>query len=224
MQLIRNIRVTAWTAAILTALWVALTALSAGSVDSSWDERELLQWAADPDIFTTANYAEMLLVTTSVVVLFALLAVYFRERFPATVLIGLLFLPVYAGLQYASYGLQLSVVPSLARKALEEPDSAALALQLLQIRSDTVVGFLNGLGYAILAVPSMLYGRLLELDRKRRAGILLFANGVLCLIGLIGYILDLTVLSLATPAGGVLFLLSLIAIAAAFRSPKEGEA
>jgi hypothetical protein len=85
---------------------------------------------------------------------------------------------------------------------------------LLQSWPDSAVSILNNGAYAILGIPSIIFGILLpEINRELRiAGIFLVLNGVACLVGIIGYAARSPVLSLGSLVGAVFFLGALAAL------------
>ena len=89
--------------------------------------------------------------------------------------------------------------------------------RLIQANPDSLVGYLNGLAYAILGVPSILYGVLLYRKAKKWSGILFILNGGLCITGMVGYTLGNDLLSAGILLGGMAFLLALAALVIEFR-------
>jgi hypothetical protein len=86
------------------------------------------------------------------------------------------------------------------------------------------MSFLNNLAYAVLGVPSVIFGMLLLNHRApaQAAGGLLALNGIACIVGLVGVLFKLPWLNLGSLVGGVLFLLSLILLAMAFLESESG--
>ena len=100
-------------------------------------------------------------------------------------------------------------------------DNGNSSLHSIQANGNSIVGFLNGMAYAILGIPSVIYGYLLMKEAKKFSGLFLISNGIACFIGIIGYMTDCPVLSFGTMLGGVLFVVSLIFMFIEFKSRKE---
>lgn len=184
--------------------------ITMSQIRSSWTDSDYAEWASEPDIIYILNYINVTLLTVFVIVLFALLCGYLSQKNKAAALTGIAFIPVYGTLNIVCYSIQISVVPMIARDVLSTSGDVMLAARLIQAKSDSIVGFINGLAYAVLGIPSVIYGYMLIKSSKKVSGVLLLINGVLCIIGIIGYMTDNAVLSLGVMAGGAVFLISLI--------------
>lgn len=134
---------------------------------------------------------------------------------------GIMFLPVYGLLNIFSYSIQISWVPDLARQSRLGGVAPALVYQMIQAVPDSLVGYLNGLAYAILGIPSIIFGILMIKDSKRISGWSLVINGIFCITGIIGYSIHSSILSEGTKIGGMVFLVSLIAIIIEFREKAD---
>jgi len=181
-------------------------------IQSTWSDIDYLKWASQPDIFYIVNYVNVTVLTIVVIGLFALLFSYFSEKNKTLALLAIIFIPVYGVLNLVCYSIQITVVPSIAANALNSSSDILFATELVQSISHSAIGFVNGLAYAILGIPSIIYGYMLSKSQKRISGLLLLINGVLCIIGIVGYILQNTILSAGILLGGVVFLVSLIFI------------
>ncbi|MFZ5946073.1 MAG: TetR/AcrR family transcriptional regulator [Bacillota bacterium] len=86
--------------------------------------------------------------------------------------------------------------------------------QFIQGWSGSAVSVFNQLAYAILGIPSIIFGVLLIKNKKLSTlgGWLLTLNGISCIIGLIGTAANNRVLVIGSVAGGALFLFALIAL------------
>ncbi len=78
-----------------------------------------------------------------------------------------------------------------------------------------MAAFFNNLAYALLGIPSIIFGLVLLFTNKlpTLSTILLVLNGVACILGVIGVFLGNRLLSFGSLAGGVLFLVALIPLA-----------
>jgi hypothetical protein len=134
---------------------------------------------------------------------------------PRRSIVGLIFVPVFGTLNLIAYLTQISLIPALLG-SLSEPaaaDAAYIFLKYtLQLLPGSVVAFFNNLAYAILGVPSMIFGWSFSTNQNRVlriSGWLLILNGIACILGFIGTIFNLDFLSLGTILGGAIFWLSL---------------
>lgn len=184
--------------------------------DPTWDNPEIVKWASDPDFFRTMNYVNVTLLTIGVIVFFSFLHIYFTGYHSYSI-VGFVFIPIYGVINLVCYSSQISIVPDIARSAIAAEDNLLFAAALVQASSTSMIGFLNGLAYAILGIPSILFGILLYRRSKRVSGAFLQLNGMMCMIGFIGYITGSRAVSLGIMIGGILFLLSLISMVFEFR-------
>ncbi|MFC1997441.1 hypothetical protein ACFLXI_07530 [Chloroflexota bacterium] len=160
--------------------------------------------------------------TLCVIALMAGLYGYCRTSSPEWSIVGLVFVPVFGTINLIAYLSQITLVPSLL-KAASDPVMANAAFLLLQqsihILPGSTVGFFNGLAYAILGIPSIIFGWALTLSNIRPlriSGWLLLINGVTCILGLFGILIGSEFLSLGTVIGGAIFWLSLFPMTNAF--------
>ncbi len=93
-----------------------------------------------------------------------------------------------------------------------ELSSKTLAGQLIHIWEGSLVSYLNGFAYAILGIPSVAFRMvLLKMGRYAKiSGILLILNAAACILGIAGYVMKSSILSMGTVVGGILFLFALI--------------
>jgi hypothetical protein len=120
----------------------------------------------------------------------------------------------------------VTLVPALfdLRANLRTLETADILLRLtLQSWPASAVAFFNGLAYAILGIPSILFGLLLWKypGALRWGGLLLALNGAACIMGVIGFLTGSALLSQGVMIGGMLFLLALFLISWAFLMGKK---
>jgi len=211
----RLLRVITATLVVVTALWAVLTIVSVSETDPEWMPPDYLRWIAHPSLATTLNYLNAAVVTAVAVAFFALLAAMRYRSAPGAVSIAAAFVPIYGTMNLAVYVSQISLVPSLARAAIANQTAEPVVAQMLQLSSeDTVVALLNVLAYAILAVPSAIFG-LVVLRREGRpvfSGALLAASGVSSVVGFVGAMTGSGSLETGVLAGGGLFLVALVVL------------
>ena len=169
----RKLRITALILFILTVIWVILTAISMSGIDPVWSNFDFVRWVADPDVFFTMNYVNVTFLTIVVIILFSYLFNYYKDQWRVATVAGLIFIPVYGIINLFCYSIQISIVPAMARTALENQEDVIRVSQFIQANSNSSVGLLNGLAYAILGIPSIIYGILLFRSSKKFSGVLL---------------------------------------------------
>ena len=173
-----------------------------------------------------ATYFNATLVTLSAVALMSALYAWLKPQSPDWAVIGLVFVPVYGALNLVAYLSQVTLVPALFGLQADPrySDTVDLLLRLtLQAWPASAIAFFNGLAYAILGIPSILYGALLWQHRGALGwgGLLLAFNGAACILGVIGFLAGNALLSQGVMIGGVLFLLALFPMSWALLKEKR---
>jgi hypothetical protein len=199
----------------LTVLWLVLYIwgiIRAGSVETF---EQALASVAEPDGLFYLTYVNATLVTLCAIVLFAGLYVYCKPIAPEWSVVGLVFVPVYCVLNLFAYLSQITIVPRLLafQQVAEYQAASSLLLgQMIQQWPNSAVNAFNNLAYAILGIPSIIFGMALFKHRKsmRLPGVLLALNGVACIVGMVGVVLGNRLIGMGSVVGGVLFLLALI--------------
>jgi hypothetical protein len=200
---------------LLVGFWLGIMiwdVAGAGPLDTF---EQVLAYASRLDAKYYLNYADAVLYTLLVTALLTGLYVYLRPALPEwTARVGVVFVPVYCVLNVFAYFSQITVVPALL--ALYQVPSSQAAAEVwlrmtLQLWPGSLVGVFNGLAYAIVGIPSLIFGlALVKLGGARRAaGILLALNAVTCAVGIIGYLVGSSALRMGTLLGGALFFLAL---------------
>ncbi|MFZ5354862.1 MAG: hypothetical protein ACOZCL_19350 [Bacillota bacterium] len=212
MAIQQLIKKSALLSAAMTINWVIFTAISMSQIKPSWSDLDYLKWVSNPDVFYTVNYVNATVLTFAVVWLFTLLFMYFLDKNKKLALIGLMFIPFYGVMNIVCYSIQITIVPSIAYNTIRTSGDILFAMQLVQSKSESVIGFINGLAYSILGIPSIIYGYMLFKDIKKISGIFLLINGALCIIGIVGYLAKNTILASGVMVGGIAFLISLVFI------------
>lgn len=216
---IKAVKITALIELCLTAAWVLLTAFSTTGVSPEWSTSAYIQWAADSTFLLKLNYINATILTLVAMVLFMFLFLYLKDDHRPAAWGGILFIPLYGCINIICYSLQISFVPALSRQALTNSETSVFAAQLIQVNSGSLIGYLNGLAYAILGIPSVLYGFKLIKEKKRGSGGILAASGTASIIGLVGYSLGNPFISQGVMVGGGLFLVSLLFMIIEFKTP-----
>jgi len=212
--------------AFLTLAWVVLLIWGMASAGPLETFEQVLAYAARGGALFTLTYANATLLTLIASMLFAGLYRYCREASPLWATVGLVFVPVYCLLNLLAYFSQITVVPRLVELShvAGQQEMAEFALrQVIQQWPDSAASIFNNLAYAILGIPSILYGAILYRMRRslRLGAILLALNGVACIAGVIGVSLRSSPLSLGSVVGGVLFLAALVALGWVFNREEK---
>ena len=202
---------------IFTIIWVVLTGVSMSQVESLWSDTEYLRWVSEPDISYTLNYINATIFTFIALVLYTVLFRYLYQKNKLLALLGIVFIPIYGVLNIVCYSMQITIVPSIANQTLISSGDMLFASQLIQSKSGTLIGFVNGLAYAILGIPSIIYGYMLINDMKRLSGLFLVLNGIFCVVGIIGIMVQNSIMSNGVMLGGIAFLLSTVFMVLEFR-------
>jgi hypothetical protein len=120
-----------------------------------------------------------------------------------------------------AYLSQITLVPLLVqfRQTTAYQPAADIILRLaIQAYPASTTGYFNNLAYALLGIPSIIFGIILfnKSNLWRIAGCLLALNGAACILGILGLTIQNSLLSLGSLVGGVLFLAALFSLSLAF--------
>jgi hypothetical protein len=102
--------------------------------------------------------------------------------------------------------------------------------QFIQLAEHSTIAFINNYAYAILGIPSVLFGiAIYRMEPglnasssvkipglSKATGLLLVLNALACLLGIIGIIMGNQILAYGSAIGGGLFFLSLIGLSIIF--------
>lgn len=161
--------------------------------------------------------------------LFVALYLYYKPIAPEWSAIGAMFVPIYGAMNLVVYLSQITVVPRLVQlQTIPEYQALSqfLLRQAIQQWPDSTVSIVNNLAYAILGVPSIIFGVLMLKPASvlRLGGVLLVLNGLACVAGFIGIVAQSAWLSRGSLIGGILFLLALVPMSLVFLQDKGGGA
>jgi hypothetical protein len=199
----------------LTATWLFLLIWNTVETGPVVTFEQALDYVAKVDWKYYLSYANAGLLTIVATIWAIALFLNCRPYLPEWMaLAGLIFAPIYCTLNLFAYLSQITVVPLLVNlhtSAAYRSSAEVILALMIQQWSGSMVAFFNSLAYAILGIPSIIFG--LALRRRGKllnlAGILLALNGVACILGVIGVLFHNNILSSGVLIGGVLFFLSL---------------
>lgn len=206
---------------VLTLAWLILLIVGmagAGPLDTF---ERALAYVKPLSVMFYLTYINAALITVVAVMLFALLYRLYQATAPEWAIIGLVFVPIYGVMNLCVYLSQVTLVPQLLQlQSMPEYQALAplLLRQTLQIWPYSAVATVNNLAYAVLGIPSLIFGSLmLKAGPLLHIGaILLGLSGLASIAGFIGIVTQLSWLSQGSLIGGVLFLLALAPVSWAF--------
>jgi hypothetical protein len=217
----KNIMLVAFVSLFLTVTCGIVAAISIAHGQPTSSGIEYLTWLVKPDVFYTAYYVGAVILTLLIVVLFTQLYGYLSKINRTTALMGIIFIPVYGAINLVCYSLQITVVPSLAADVISAGGDIGFVSQLILNDTQSVLGFVYGLAYSVLAIPSIIYGLMFVKNSKKYSGIMLIIHGLLYVVGIAGFMLQNTVLSQGLNLGAIAFLICLVFLILDFRKRKE---
>jgi hypothetical protein len=213
----KNIMRVAFVSLLLTVTCAIFAGISISQGQPASSGIEYLTWLSKPDVFYSAYYVGAVILTLLIVALFTLLYGYLSNINRTAALVGIVFIPVYGVINLVCYSLQITVVPSLAAGAISAGGDVGFVSQLILNDSSSVLGFVYGLAYSILAIPSIIYGLMFVKNAKKCSGITFIIHGLLYVVGIAGFMLKNTVLSQGINLGAIAFLICLVFLIIDFR-------
>lgn len=215
MKIEKTISILSFLVALFTILWLVtlvLTMQEKGSFISTFDEA--LIFVNKPSLLFYILYSNVVILTILNSILFALIYQFIKQRHAQLAITGIIFIPVYACYNLFVYCSQISIVQQIQQLYLTTEYEQILPVflgQLIQIWDKSAMAFINNFAYAILGIPSILFGIAFYKSSKigKLTGILLISNAIACIIGIIGIISGNILLSNGSIIGGVLFLFAL---------------
>lgn len=205
---------------LLAAFWIVFSNISYSRVPADYTSIDVLEWLSNPDVFYILDFTTMTILTGIVVVLFSILYVYIKRKDRYIALAGIILVPIYGTMNLICYSIQISIVPSIVNHIMSTSGDIDMAYQFIISDGYTFAGFVNSLATAIFGVTTILYGYILMKDKKWLSSILLIAHGVFCIVGIIGYIIESSLLMGLSMIGGFAFIFSLLFLAIDFREKK----
>lgn len=199
----------------MTILWLVFLIAGMAVAGPLETFEQVLAYVNQAGVMFYVTYTNAALVTVSAVMLFVALYLHYKSTVPVWSAIGIAFVPIYGTMNLIVYLSQITVVPRLLQlHAMSEyqPLSFLLLTQALQQWPDSAVAVVNNLAYAVLGVPSIIFGvfMLKSASVLRLGGVLLALNGLACIAGFIGIAAQSAWLSQGSLVGGILFLFALV--------------
>lgn len=206
---------------VVTALWLGflIAGMARNGPISTFEQA--LSFVSRQDVLFYASYLNAALITLIATALMTGLYLFCRPAAPEWSLIGLVFVPVYCLMNMVVYLSQITLIPLLVQLRQTAEAQAAVDVLLsitVQAYPGSIIGYFNNLAYALLGIPSIIFGVILirKSPLWQITGWLLALNGIACLLGIFGITIHNSFLSLGSLAGGVLFLVALFPLSLAF--------
>jgi len=216
----RGLRALSLFAFWLTTGWIILLVAGMASGDPLMIGAVARMPNKSPTLLFFLIYIDAALLTCVAASLFAGLYLLVCEREPLWAAVGLVFVPVYLGLNLVSYLSQIVLVPALLRLCGDPALGSMAQWWLGQVQHSapgSAIGFANALAYVALGVPSVVYG--LAMRPRSRAwaatSALLIGSAIADLVGFVGLAAASQVLSSGLLVGGALFWVALFSMARA---------
>jgi hypothetical protein len=216
----KNIMLFAFVSLFLSVTCAIFAAMSVSQGQPTSSGLEYLKWLSNPDVFYTAYFVCAVILTLLIVVLFTLLYDYLSKINRTAALLGIVFIPIYGAINLVCYSLQITIVPSLVAGALSSGSDIGFVSQLILNDNQSVLGFIYGLAYSILAIPSIIYGLMFVKNAKKGSGITLIIHGLLYIVGIVGFMFQNAILSQGIVLGAIAFLLCQVFLILDFRKRK----
>lgn len=215
--------------ACLTAIWGVLFLFTASPAAPAGTIADQVSTIENQYGLFMLTYANAGLLTVFCTVMLAGFYSICRDDDPLWASVALVFIPIYGAGNLIVYLSQVFVIPGLLDR-YHNPLTGAMAEVMLELILHTwagsLTGFVNGLAYAALGIPSIIFGILLFRNAQvyRFGGLLLIASGVLSILALVGIGIGSFILSLLSPLGGFVFLLGIILLGVKFLQASRIEA
>ncbi len=199
--------------AFTTALWAGL--LVAGGTVPVTTLAEKIASLEGMGADYTVIYANAAAITLLSMALFCGLYLEVRAAAPLWALVGLMMVPLYGMGNLVAYLSQIWIVPQLLT-VYHQPDTAATAELLLSLTLQdwpgSAMAALNSLSYALLGIPSVVFGVLLARRKRetRMGGAVLALSGLMSLAAFVGVVLANPTLRALTVVGGLLYLIGVL--------------
>lgn len=201
---------------VVTIGWIILMGMSLGDKGPLLNSySEALDYIKNQGVLFKLNYINATVITIVNTMFFTLLYMYLKSGSPILSRLGIVFIPVYTAYALFAYTSQVSIaaqLQSVVEYGKENELIDVLLSQLTQAWNKSAVAFINNYAYAILGIPSVLFGLALLGENKtgKIAGYFSIINGVFCMLGIVGIIMNNKLLSFGSTIGGVAFIFFLL--------------
>jgi hypothetical protein len=207
---------------VVTVLWLVFLIIGMAGAGPLGTFEQVLAYAGRAGVIFYLTYINAALITVSAVMLFAGLYLYYKSTAPAMASLGVIFVPIYGTMNMVVYLSQITVVPRLLQLyAMPEYQEFAqfFLRQSIQQWPDSTISVINIMAYAVLGVPSILFGILMLRSGAvlRLGGIFLLLSGIAGIVGFVGIAAQSIWLGNSSLVGGILFLAALVCMSWGYR-------
>ena len=201
----------------VTGIWIITTILNVLLTAPHLSLLDKIALLENPDELYYITYTNASLITILTVAMFSGFYFYCKEKHLLWSIIAFSFIPIYGFGNLFVYLSQLYVVPNLVEmhKIGEYQLITEFILsQFIQDWSGSAIGYLNGISYGILGIPSIIFSLIfIKKDIKLRiGGLLLLISGVLSIIAVIGLAFRNQILIFLLVLSGFIYFIALIFI------------
>lgn len=186
---------------------------SSTDVKPEWTALDFIKKIVDPGIVFKICYINAVLFTLVVVVYMSILFHFFYDQFHLLSICAIIFVPIYGLMNLLVYSSQVIILPNLVKgislENLTQPEIIVIS-NWIQLMPSSVISLINAMAYAILGIPSVLFGwAMLQINNHGKiAGLLLILNAFTCWAGIIGIVTENKIMSFGVVLGGLLFTIS----------------
>jgi hypothetical protein len=200
---------------VFVTLWIVLLIISIATSGPTDTFDQAFEFVSRLDTLFYLTYINATVLTILAVALMTGLYGICKEFNHTWSIIGLAFVPIYGVINVFAYFSQVALMPVLIPMQGNPDFQAAIDVWLsitMQILPGSPVNTLNNFAYAILGIPSIIFGAIIykRVKRLRFPGILLAMNGITCIFGIIGILINNNILSLGSIVGGMLWWAALL--------------
>lgn len=211
---------------IFSIVWIVLLIYSIIQSGPTETLEQAYKLAGNAGFNFYLTYINAVFITITATILFTGIYFYCKSTDPQLALIGLIFIPVYCVFCLFSYFSQISILPRLLSHINiinKDSNTTVLVGQVLQGWQESAVWIINNLAYAVLGIPSIVFG--ISLYKRggiaRTTSIFLILSGLASIFGIVGIVSNNKLIGMSSAIGGVLFIISLVYLSLMFfRNPK----
>lgn len=201
---------------LLTMVWCKAT------MANTSEQINYVQWVMKFNTSFIICYLNATVLTVLCLALFWVLFQIFSKFNRAASEIALFFLLIYGTVNLVVYISQFVVLPLLAHNIFKTdllPDDIDMIYNWIQIAPGAKMARANAMAYAILGIPSIVFGLLIIKHARtgKTGGWLLIVNAMFCIAGVIGIYINNNILQIGTVVGGVIFMVAVFFIWQMFR-------
>ncbi len=194
----------------LLFIWGLTTIALYTQVGKGVSELEYVQYIMKTTPLFVISYVNASLITVVVVFFFFILFSVYKAKHRVVSMAAFVFVLVYGLINLFVYVSQYVYLPGLSHRLFETnlaPVDITSVYNWIHLAPGSTVGLWNSIAYALLGIPSLIFGIFLMRDKLygRTAAYLLFANALFCLLGFVGVYYSIRVLGYGLILGGLFF-------------------